>query len=241
MKLVIDAGNSSLKIGVFKEEEMISFSRIAYNDIQFEERFNDFLSSKYTRIIYCSVAEVDFKKYFFKVSAPVTQITNGSIFPFQNNYKTPKTLGVDRLAACTGALFLSKNSPFLVIDIGTCITYDYVDNENVYQGGPISPGITLRSKSMHNYTAKLPLVNLSLDKFDTSGMSTKNALKAGIKKGISFELNGFISEYKNQNPSLKVFLTGGDAIFFEDALKNSIFAVENLNLIGLNQLLLLNE
>ena len=241
MKLVIDAGNTSVKIGVYKEEVMVKHGRILYSDTDFDTKFNAFLDSECTSITYCSVAEINFKKHLSKVLSPVTEITNESAFPFQNNYKTPKTLGVDRLVACTGALSLSKNSPILVIDIGTCITYDYVDDKNVYQGGPISPGIALRAKSMHNYTANLPLVNLSLDKSPTQTMSTENALKMGITKGISFELNGFISEYLELNPNLKVFLTGGDAIFFEDALKNSIFAVENLNLIGLNQLLLLNE
>jgi type III pantothenate kinase len=141
-----------------------------------------------------------------------------------NHYKTPHTLGLDRLAAVIGANHLYPQQNNLVIDGGTCITYDFIDTGANYFGGSISPGINMRYKALNYYTAVLPVVNQDKDFTSNAGDDTETAIRSGVQNGIKFELNGFIESYAKHNPKLNIILTGGDGIFFDTLLKNSIFA-----------------
>ncbi|MGZ3822659.1 MAG: type III pantothenate kinase, partial [Mucilaginibacter sp.] len=163
-----------------------------------------------------------------------------------NHYKTPETLGPDRLAAVIGAHKLYPAENNLVIGAGTAITYDYVDAEGNYFGGSISPGLNMRYKALNYYTGALPLLkaDAGFDKY--YGSDTTGAIRSGVQNGIKYELNGFVESYHKDTKRMNIILTGGDSIFFDTLLKNSIFAtcIKNepyLVLKGLNAVIRLNN
>jgi type III pantothenate kinase len=156
--------------------------------------------------------------------------------PFKNLYKTPETLGTDRIAAIAGAKILYPQAHCLAIDAGTCITFDFIDADNNYHGGSISPGIDLRFKALHNFTARLPLVDRK-ERTDLMGANTEESMQSGVMRGIAAEIDGMIDSYRGRYPGLKVIICGGDSPFFETNLKQSIFVVPDLVLIGLNRIL----
>jgi type III pantothenate kinase len=159
--------------------------------------------------------------------------------PFKNLYKTPKTLGVDRIALVAAAVNDYPNEHVLVIDAGSCITYDFVDKNGEYYGGAISPGIEMRYKSLHSYTANLPKLSL-INKIPAIGNSTENSIHIGVLNGIIQEIEGTIAQFKARNQKLTVVLTGGDTIFLAKNLKSTIFANPNFLLEGLNSILFYN-
>jgi type III pantothenate kinase len=160
--------------------------------------------------------------------------------PIKNNYATPKSLGKDRLAAAVGAWSLFPNQNSLSIDVGTAIKFDLINQASEYIGGSISPGISLRFQSLHNFTAKLPLVQYK-NSHPLIGFDTETSILSGVLNGINSEIDGLIELYKVQYPDLKIILSGGDSIYFENNLKSNIFAVSNLVQIGLNEILIFNE
>ena len=157
-------------------------------------------------------------------------------FPFRVLYRTPKTLGPDRLAGIAGSLHHFPRGSNLVIDAGTCITYDMITKEKNYVGGNISPGIHMRLSAMNYYTDALPLIN-HFTNARSHGTSTTSALQAGAAWGAVHELDGFIQAYKKKYGRLNIVLTGGDAPFFVNRLKTKIFVAPNLVLEGLRKLL----
>ena len=144
------------------------------------------------------------------------------------------------MVLAAGATLIYPNQNKLIIDAGTCITYDFVNAENQYLGGAISPGIKIRYKSLNNYTSKLPLLTLSED-FEIIGNSTKSAIHSGVINGVIFEIEGFISQYSLKNQDLTIILTGGDAEFLAKRLKSTIFANSNFLLESLNLLSLYTQ
>jgi type III pantothenate kinase len=160
--------------------------------------------------------------------------------PIKLNYLTPKTLGADRIAAVVGAHSLHPQKNILVIETGTCITYDFIDADGIYQGGGISPGIHLRFSALHNFTEKLPLVT-AIGDAALIGKSTESSIQSGVINGIIAELQGIISSYESNYENLTVILSGGDLEYFDKNLKNNIFAVPNIVLTGLNIILELND
>ena len=167
-------------------------------------------------------------------------LTDKKKVPLTNKYKTPNTLGKDRLAGVIGVTSLYPKKDILVFDAGTCLTMDFVNKKGEYIGGRISPGIEMRYKALHTFTDKLPLGQ----KEKTTpiiGDDTHSSIASGVQQGILAEVKSIISEYKLRNPDTIVVVTGGDCFFFEKELKNSIFANPNLVLIGLNEILDYNE
>ena len=159
--------------------------------------------------------------------------------PIEIEYRTPKTLGRDRIAAVIGANVLYPDSDNAAIDIGTCITYDVITKAKVYLGGNIAPGVELRLKSMNDYTAKLPLVKRgSLG--ELLGKTTEEALQNGATIGTLLEIESFIDRIRSEFPGININLTGGDAIFFGDKINSQIFVNPNLVLIGLNEIMNFN-
>lgn len=156
---------------------------------------------------------------------------------FKLDYKTPETLGSDRIAAISYAFKQFKNSNVLVIDIGTCITYDFLDKEGTYHGGAISPGIGMRLKAMNKFTAGLPEIDEKELEFFEQGKSTKESMMVGTLIGIQGEIQGFIDRYSNKYNDLIVVIGGGSKNYFDTKLKGNIFAAENLILEGLNSIL----
>ncbi|MCL4147183.1 UNVERIFIED_CONTAM: hypothetical protein GTU68_066929, partial [Idotea baltica] len=159
--------------------------------------------------------------------------------PVKSTYQSPKTLGVDRAAAAVGANFLYPNNNCLVIDLGTCITYDLIDASGIHRGGGISPGIEMRLKSMHKFTSKLPIVNVKGTP-ELIGKTTADCMRSGSIWGTIAELEGIIARYRHFYNNLTIIICGGDTFFFESKIKDHIFANPNLVLIGLNQILRFN-
>jgi type III pantothenate kinase len=143
--------------------------------------------------------------------------------PISIKYKTPDTLGADRVANAVASNDRFPNDHVLAIDAGTCIKYDLVDDNQCYHGGAISPGLTMRFKALNTFTDKLPLVQRS-DQGMWLGQTTEESIQTGVEHGAVQEVKGFIESYEKEFPNLKVILTGGDASFFESRLKKQIFA-----------------
>jgi type III pantothenate kinase len=239
MNLCIDQGNSSTKIGVFEGDEPVYFEKIQQPD--YERIIAIFKQYKIKHSILSSVIQHADKLNDFLKSESKRHVllSHHTHLPIINNYSTPETLGKDRLAAVTGAVSLLPETDLLVIDAGTAITYDFVDASGIYHGGNIAPGLNLRAKSLHEFTQNLPLVELKAE-VDFLGNDTHSAIQAGVLYGIVLEIDGYIERLMLKYPKLSVFLTGGSRIFFENKLKNRIFANENLVLIGLNRILQYN-
>lgn len=239
INLCIDIGNSATKCGLFRGEKLLStYSFIGPFD-QYE--FDAFLTLHWPdRAILCSVKPVDrhFRKYI-KEKHQVIEMSPDLILPLKIKYETPNTLGRDRLAAVCGAVRLYPHTDLLVIGIGTCITYDLVRKKAEYEGGLISPGLDMRLKAMHKYTAKLPQVTKSIT-VKLVGFDTVTALQAGGLWGVEAEINGMIEIFMSKYPEIKVILAGGGSEYYKKRLKKPIFAHPNLVLMGLNNLLILN-
>jgi type III pantothenate kinase len=164
------------------------------------------------------------------------ELTESTPIPVKNLYKTPSSLGKDRIALAVGGAMIYKNKNILIIDVGTCITYDFVNDKNEYLGGGISPGIDMRLKSLHQFTAKLPLVEKK-EMYSLIGNDTHSSILSGVLNGATEEVKGIIQLYQQQFNELNVILTGGDYIYFATLLKNTIFADQYFLLKGLNQIL----
>ncbi len=238
MNLAIDIGNTVIKLAIFSNNEIIfkkSFSDLNLQDIKsILEKY-----PKLNKAILSTVSKVkkdiiDFCADFFDF---FIELNSGLKFPFTINYKTPETLGNDRIAAIAGANNIYPFNNILVIDIGTAVTYDFITNKNEYIGGNISPGINLRYKSLHEFTNRLPLLTISNESVPLLGSSTDSAISAGVENGLLYELESYINIYEKKYKDVKIVLTGGDSSLFEKKIKNTIFVHPNLVLMGLNKIL----
>lgn len=236
MQLAIDAGNSFVKYGLFEQNNLLINGKIAKGD-SLKSNIGENIFEKITTIISCSVLNELNIRDLPNVSH--IHIDKSSNFPFAINYKNLETLGIDRIVACSSVY--SSKSDILVIDAGSCITYDFIKCHKGYMGGAISPGIEMRFKSMNNFTDKLPFISEFENNPKVVGNTTKSCLISGTVNGILHEINGFINYFTTKSLSLEVFLTGGDSIFLGTELKSDIFVDQNLVLKGLNFLKQLNE
>ncbi|MFN3315754.1 MAG: type III pantothenate kinase, partial [Raineya sp.] len=158
--------------------------------------------------------------------------------PIKNKYQSPETLGMDRLAASIGAKSFFPDKPCLVIDLGTCITYDFVSAENEFLGGMIAPGVRMRLQAMHQFTQKLPLVAWQPEKdVPIIGKNTQEAILSGAVNGVKGEIYSLKTYYQTLHPDLQTILCGGDSLYFENIKKGNTFAVPKLVLYGLNKIL----
>jgi len=237
MNLTIDIGNTRSKIAIIQQNEIIE--TITENELSVTVINKIF--SKYSEIksvILSTVKDVNPEIISFLKSKSnyFIDLNKDTPIPIENLYKTKLTLGKDRLAAIIGANNIFSNTSVLVIDMGTAITFDFINNKNQYLGGTISPGMEMRFKALNKFTGKLPLLNKNED-YNIIAETTASAIISGVQNGIIFETDSYINELKEQYEDLKVILTGGDAIFFDKKLKNTIFVNLNLNFIGLNRIL----
>lgn len=237
MILAIDSGNTFSKVGWFEKDRLL---RSAFG-LRFEELIQVVRSERPERIIFSSVSyTADEFQQALQLNVPVLRLTNKTAMPVRINYDTPETLGVDRLAAAVGASHLYPSRALVVIDAGTCITYDLVDQERVFQGGAIAPGLRMRLKAMHHFTRRLPLIE-EPEAVSLIGKSTVKAMHSGAANGMMAEVRGMIAAYRDEYPGAEVVMCGGDLTFFESRLKLPIFAVPELVLIGLNRILQYND
>lgn len=236
MNIVIDQGNTSAKIAVFERRKLIAsfiFKPFQLSDLC--ELHNQFSPSEG---ILSSVADLDSAVISFlkeKLNKFIILDENTPV-PITISYKTPQTLGRDRISSAVAVYTKHPDQNILVIDAGTAITYDIVLSGGIYCGGNISPGMTTRFKALNSYTKRLPLLDENGDTPDF-GYDTETAIRAGVVNGIVKEIEAYIDELKIKYPDLLVFLTGGHSFYFETKLKKSIFADGNLVLEGLNEIL----
>ncbi len=238
MYLIIDAGNTYLKFFIFESDNLVFKDKVDYNSF-----FQNKLALKYpiTQSIICNVSRYLTETIVKQFSIGLyTEFTHTTKIPIHNNYETPNTLGLDRLAAAIGAEHIMPHRNKVVIDMGTAITIDFLDKTGTFQGGNISLGVSARFHALAEYTGKLPLVSPQ-DITSLFGKNTIEAINNGVIFGICQELNGYINIYQSQYQDVAIFLTGGDSLFFEKSQKNPIFANENLVAIGLLSVLKFNE
>ncbi len=240
MNLVIDIGNTKVKAAVF-ESNTIKES-VSFEEKEFSESIQNLIQNY--QITACIVSSV--KKESPEISglledsATLIYLDHQTAVPFVNTYDTPQTLGIDRIALVAAAAALYPNQNCLIIDAGTCITFDFINENSEYLGGAISPGVDIRYRSLKDYTSKLPRLSANED-FNVIGKTTSEAIHSGIINGVIQEIQGVIKQYEDNYPYLTVILTGGDTKFLFKQLKNSIFAHQNFLLYGLNTILTHNN
>lgn len=238
MNLAIDIGNQYTKLAIYKGEEMLHST--AYK--KFKLKYLTDLHEQYpfkSSILSDVSGDVVKTETWLKEHTHYIRMSHSTPIPIDNKYHTPNTLGLDRIAASVGAWAMYPGKPILVIDAGTCITYEFVNAAGQYMGGGISPGLRVRFKSLHRYTGKLPRLKKS-DIDYLIGVDTETSILSGVINGTAAEINGIVDRYCVEFPDLQVLLTGGDGKFFETYIKSDIFAVPDLVLKGLNKILIHN-
>lgn len=234
LKLVIDIGNTNTGLTLFKGKKIFAISKI--DECIFKNVVDFVANNVISSSIISSVKEINSEIEKISDYYNALIFSHNLVLPVYNKYKTPDTLGMDRLAAVVGAHFLYPKRDLIVIDAGTCLTIDFLNAKGEYIGGKISPGIEMRYKALHTFTDKLPLVNKEKNS-PIIGEDTTSSILSGVQRGILGEIRSIISDYRIEKPNAIVLITGGDCFFFEKALKNSIFAHPNLVMIGLNEIL----
>jgi type III pantothenate kinase len=236
MNLALDIGNTRTKLGLFRGNELVE--QAIWTDWTLAELLAFGNHAGVNRVMVSSVAEPDealregLAEHF-----QVLELTHLTPLPFENQYKTPKTLGKDRLAAVAGAHFLFPNKNCLAVDCGTCIKYDVLTAGGVYEGGNIAPGALMRIQAMHQFTARLPEVRMGMPD-DFTGHSTETALQNGALRGAVLEIQGFVRLFERKHGHLTTILTGGDAAFFQPHLDiKDLIREPDLTLFGLNHIL----
>lgn len=238
MNLIVDMGNSSAKYAVFDGEQMVCSGQFA-SPFGVDVR----LLAEQFPLEACAYACVGSERSALLEAieeclgrAPL-RVTGETPVPLVNEYRTPATLGGDRLAAAVGAYLLSPvGCPVLVVDAGTCITYDFVTADGRYLGGNISPGLGMRLRSLHEHTARLPLIGSEGDCPEV-GYDTATAMRAGVVRGLRLEIEGYVRAFRASHPGLKVFFTGGNGSRFSEDIAGAVLhpcLVEE----GLNRILL---
>ena len=238
MQLTLDIGNTRTKASFFKDNTLIKSSVISF---ELESKWMDFFQSyPINRVIYSASGQINdvLKKALEALEVPVLELSVHLSLPFSMNYRTPKTLGMDRLANMYAAHFHYPKQNTLVIDAGTCVTYDFLERGRVYLGGMISPGLEMRLKAMNMLTERLPLVKSK--KVPLIGSDTESCLQSGALHGLVAEIDGIINDYRMRFQTLNVILTGGDTNALQSLIKNHIFARPHLQAEGLNNALLHN-
>ena len=241
MNLIIDAGNTFVKLAVFKNHTLVYDTKAKVSDLieKAKDIFHTYPQIEWTMVssvVFLGENDIDALTVFSKLYI----LDHHSKTPFKNHYATPKTLGVDRMALATSAYYYAPNKNTLVIDAGTCITYDMITDKGEYLGGAISPGIQMRYNALNQQTSKLPLLFIKAPD-GLIGNTTDSSIHSGVVNGVCAEMDGIIDQYRFKFKDLTVILTGGDAQFLSKRLKNTIFALSNFLLEGLNYLLDYNK
>ena len=232
MNLVIDIGNTAIKTGWFEKDRLLEKQTLTTID-DLKHLIN---VRKPSNVIASSTSSEFFKGTEWQ-KAGIKTVHHKLNFPFTIKYKTPDTLGTDRLCAVAGAVTMYPEKNILIINLGTCITYDFVNNAGEYFGGAISPGVLMRFRAMNKFTARLPDLSIPPVFPDVVGNTTSLAMESGVMNGTLFEMEGMIREYRSSYGQISVIITGGSAHIFEKKFKEPIFAAPDLVLIGLNVIL----
>ncbi|BBL07176.1 type III pantothenate kinase [Alistipes dispar] len=236
MNLVVDIGNTLLKLAVFDGGRLVAQQCVG--ELR-EETFAGLLGgARAARAVVASTrgeapAIVEAVR---RHTGYLLEFTPATPVPIGNAYLTPATLGRDRLAAAVGAATLYPGRNALIVDFGTAVTLDFVSADGVFRGGCISPGMAMRFRALHEYTAALPLCDAT-DSAELLGRTTDEAVRLGVMNSLAFEIEGYIARMQGEIEDLCVIFTGGDTNFFAKRIKNTIFANCNLVFWGLNRIL----
>lgn len=237
MNLVVDIGNSRTKLAIFLKKELVDSWTVDELKIgRLEEIKKTFPDLDRAILSSVSTADTQIVSYLKSEFGHFMELNYLTPVPIKNHYKTPNTLGLDRLAAAIGACELFPGKDLLVIDAGTAITFDLIEKNGTFKGGNISPGLRSRFRALHEFTKNLPLIG-ETEEYPVIGQTTEEAIRAGVINGMVFEIDGTIGLFRKNRPGLQPLLTGGDALFFERRLKNAIFVKFEITLIGLNRIL----
>ena len=238
MSVVVDIGNSRVKVAQFKNHQLLNV--FFYNK---DNIINELEKFPFKTGIISNVGNNKLRQKLLTSFPNLVLMSHELNLPIINRYKSAISLGHDRIANAVGAYNTFPNRNNLVIDVGTCITYDFINKSNEYLGGGISPGFNLRMKALSSFTENLPRLNFKIKSTPLIGTTTKESIQSGIINGTINEIIQNISEYEQLHPEINVILTGGDTTFIKSIVstkKNSIFADENLTLKGLNSVLIYN-
>ena len=240
MKLIIDIGNSVVKMVAFQGDEPVDEIRAENGDLTGLDAFvskHNFRSGIVGSVRGLTRNE---EEALARLQFPLLRFSHDTPIPISNRYRTPETLGSDRLAAVIGASSLMPGKDLLIIDAGTCITYEVIDARGNYWGGNIAPGMQMRLRALHEYTARLPLVEAE-GVVPGMGYDTETAIRSGVLRGMKYEIEGYIKSMRAKFPHLQVFLTGGNRINFDEDIRKLAFTDKYIVPRGLNKILDYNE
>lgn len=239
MNLVIDEGNTLIKVAVYDGGKQQFFEAFEKDNFQQQFLARVLLQGCTHAIIATVVAEAEERFSFLSsLVSHCVMMSAQTPVPFFNRYATPHSLGIDRIALVAGAVSRFPHHNTLIIDAGTCLTFDFVNKKNEYLGGAIAPGIAMRLKAMHHFTSKLPLISeQDFDNQQFIGTNTQDCILSGVYNNIVCEIDGVIAQYTQKYPDLTTILTGGNQIYLEKRIKNRIFAGSFVLLEGLNAIL----
>ncbi len=243
MNLCVDQGNSRTKVALFKDDgKMVkAFLYKSFHSTDIERLFTLY---PVTDAIISSVGTIEpaVVNAMHRLSHRFILFDHNTPIPIRNSYDTPHTLGQDRLAAAIGANWLTPDENLLIIDAGSAITYDFVSEDNVYLGGNIAPGVKMRLVVLHQMTQKLPLVEVEDGQLlPLFGKNTPDAIAAGVLRGITYEVKGYMQTIEERTGHFKTFLTGGNAPYIYNNLRRELCYEKHLVLIGLNRILEYNK
>ena len=240
MDLILDLGNTNQKIALFDAGNLLwvqANERIRLSLVRKIVKQNAGINS----CILSSVVKVPATlQSFLEKHFRFILLDEHTPLPILNHYRTLETLGKDRLAAAVAGFNQFPGYPVLIINAGTAITYDVVTKKGEYLGGSISPGMNMRFRALHTFTKQLPLLTYTEIDFLT-GNDTDMSVLSGVINGMASEMEGMIACYQKEYPGIKVILSGGDLNYFVNRLKISIFALPNIVIYGLQQILAFND
>jgi len=239
MQLLLDLGNTLLKAALWEGSKLLTETSMDAEDTETLKQLTESYGTPKLCFI-ATVREIPEKLHVFLSAFNVQQLSHNTNLPFGIAYRTPATLGADRIAAVAAAWKRFPDTNVLVIDMGSCITFDLLTADGMYQGGSISPGIRMRLKAMHAFTGRLPLLE-PLPDTPMTGKTTSESMLSGAVNGTRFEMQQYIHQYYKIYEDLTVIVSGGDNKYFDYQFKNSIFAASNLVLEGLKVILDFNE
>lgn len=236
MNAAIDWGNSRVKLGLFENQQLLRVDHFQVGDDLIAKKISDWLDVvSPERIIWTNSGEPNASVVDLLENKKAIHFSHQTPVAHSTVYTTRNTLGLDRILLMEAAFHEFPKTNCLVIDMGTCITYDLLDDSGTHQGGSISPGWKMRAVAMHQQTAKLPLVDL--EKADLIATSSIAAIQSGAYRGMLNEMQETIRQYEQRYSALQIIVTGGDAEAFDLQAKKDIFARPNYTLLGLNAII----
>ena len=235
MNLIIDIGNTSVKVALANNGMIVRKERLASADPALIERFAGRHSPEGIIVSSVGADPSDLLDFLRGKCDRVHNLTWQSEYPFNIDYGTPETLGVDRLAAAAGGFVHHPGADLLIIDAGSALTVDLV-NDGAYRGGSISPGLSMRFRALHEYTDRLPLVTRR-DSFSFPGKTTEEAIAAGVVMGMVYEINEYIRTFEEKHKKLVTVITGGDSELISSRTERKVLIYPDLVTEGLNFLL----